>query len=92
LLHLIPLNFALFLVYNSLPDIASLIYSFIILLLFFILTFIFTKPKANINYVYNSDFLGFSIPCYKFLGIFLFFIFVVLPTYAVQYILYFAFH
>lgn len=92
LLHLLPLNLALFFTYDIPPKIISLVYSFVIMLILFFLTIFFTKSKDNINYVDNIDFLGFSIPYYKFLCIPIFFIFIILPTYGIQYLLYFFFH
>lgn len=88
LLHLFSSNLALFLTYRIRPKKISLIYSFAILAAMFVLILIFTVPGSNINYVYSSNFLGFEIPYYTYLWIILTMIFVILPTYFIQYWIY----
>lgn len=88
LLHLLPLNIALLFTYKIKTEKKSLLYSFIILIIMFILTLIFTSPIKNINYVYNSDFLGFTPHYYTLIWVVLAFVILVLPTYLIQKLLY----
>jgi hypothetical protein len=88
LLHSATLNIALLFTYNTKPGISSLVYSLFILTILFILTLLFTSRKENVNYVYHTDFLGFKIPGYTSLWIFITFILVIFPTYLLQYLLY----
>ena len=83
-----PTTLALLFVYDIQIQPICLIYSGVLLGILFFVSLIFTNLKENINYVDNSEFLGFQIPYYRILWILLAFIFLVLPTYYFQYLLY----
>jgi hypothetical protein len=88
LVHLLSVNVALILTYKIKPKKESLLYSLLFLAIIFVLGLIFTPVDQNINYIYNADFLKVTIPYYTYFCIVLSFIFVILPTYAIQYFLY----
>jgi len=90
LVHLVPINLALFETYKIKPKVSSLVYSFITLLFLFFLTLFFTAPEYNINFIYGFNPLG--IGMYN-LWVTLFwptitFIVLVIPTYMLQLWLY----
>lgn len=55
LTHIVPVNLALLLTYNIMPEKESLIYSLIILIIMFVLTILIAPKKDNINLIYNTD-------------------------------------
>lgn len=84
ILHLFSLNVALVLAYRIKPKPQALIYSLVFLAIIFSLSLAFTPSGMNINYVYNSSFLGFTPFYYTPLWFIFAFFMVVLPTYLIQ--------
>jgi hypothetical protein len=88
LMHAFSSNVALLLTYKTKPQTKSLMYSLIVLAGMFIVGLFFTSPIDNVNYVFSSSALGFSIPFYTLLWIISSFVALVLPTHLIQYALY----
>ncbi len=87
LLH-ISTFIALVFTYKTKPSKNTLFSSIWIIIGLYALTLIFTSPIDKINYVYSSgDLLKFAIPYYTFLWPFIVFIFIVLPTQGLQYLI-----
>ncbi len=85
MIHLSSTNLALLLTYQRKTRRVSLLYSFLALLLLFVLSLAFTPATDNINYVFSSAFLfGLAIPFYTILWPLLAFAIVVMPTYWFQ--------
>ncbi len=82
ILHIFPVNLALIFTYKEKPTRKSLVYAGILLLLIYASTIVFTQRSANINLIYSS---GLNVPYYSLLWPLLMFVFVVLPTHALQY-------
>ena len=90
LIHLsVPL--ALIFTYNVAPNLLSTLYSLIILVVMFLVTLIFTKPKRNINLIYNLEIdykkNPLKLPFHTTLWIIYSFIIVII-TFLIQYYLY----
>lgn len=80
---------ALILVIKTKPSKKSLLYSFIFLMLIYAITILFTSPQEYINYVYSSgNLVSFRIPYLTLIWIPLAFVFLVIPTYFLQHLLY----
>ncbi len=94
ILHLIPINLALFFIYNTKPPISSLFYSLVILFFVFVFTLVFTPKNNNINLIYYLQLdskdrtFKLGLPYQKYLWIIYFWLIIVLPTFFIQYALY----
>ncbi len=86
--HLASLIAFLF-VMGSKPSKKSLFYSFIFLVLIYLITLIFTSPNDYINYVYSSgNLVLFKIPYLTYIWVPLTFVLLVIPTQLIQYLVY----
>lgn len=84
MIHLFPINFAFLLTRKKRPELRSLIYSFFVLAIMFILSRAFTDSESNINYVFAL--FGMSFPIYLFFPIWIMMLFLILslPNYLLQ--------
>lgn len=88
LLHLSVLV-ALALTYKIKPKIKTVYFSTLLIMLIYFVTLIFTAQGDNFNKVYlQGDLLNFDIPYFTLLWPVLALVFLVLPTQALQYLLY----
>lgn len=74
--------YVLILTFNLKTKKESLYYSFVFLVLIYVIMLFFTPIELNINYVFTLDKLGFD--GYSFLWIPIVFFFIVIPTYYMQ--------
>ena len=85
ILHLFSANVALFYTAKIKTEKKSLFYGFLIFIIIFVLTFLFTPKSQNVNFLYSSKIvLGFSIPNLTIVWPFLVFLVIVIPTYLLQ--------
>ncbi|MFH0978624.1 MAG: hypothetical protein V1837_04950 [Candidatus Woesearchaeota archaeon] len=82
-LHLL-LTCVFYLTYCYEADGNTIAYSSAILLVMFIASLILTPANRNVNYVYNSNFLGYTPPLYSFIWLPLSFFLLVIPTNLLQ--------
>lgn len=82
-------TFALFLTYKIKPNLRTINYSIAVIIVTYVSSLIFTPYDLNINrIILQWTFIPFTIPYYIVLWPFLAFIFLVLPTQGIQYLLY----
>jgi hypothetical protein len=84
-IHLLSANVALFYTRKIKPDKKSLIYSAVIFLVIYLLTFMLAPVNQNVNFLQSTEpILGFNIPFFTIIWPFCVMLFVILPTYFLQ--------
>jgi len=82
-------TFALIFSFKYKPEVKQLKYTFILIILIYLMTLIFTSPDYYANYVYSShDVVDFKIPYHTQLWPISVFILVALPGYLIQLVFY----